>query len=379
MKKTRWIFLILAICAISVAAVWRTREDQTQGSAKGSDAQDQSTLVTVVKVVQEDIPIWLSGIGTVQAFNTVTVRPRVSGNLDAVHFDEGKMVKAGEVLAQIDPRPYKSALAQVDARKAQNEAQLRNAEQELTRLQTLVKNNAVSQQSLDQAEATVAQFKAMIQADDAAIAAAQLDLDFTQLRSPISGRAGIRQLDAGNIVTANQAEGLVTITQIQPINVVFTLPQRHLPSLQKHMRTSSGALEVQAHSESGELLDTGKLQLLDNQIDASTGTLRLKAEFENKSLNLWPGQFVTARLLIETRPQVTVVPSEVVQPGLDGPFAYVVKQDSTVEARPVKQGLSIDGKTLIEDGLQPGEQVVKEGQSKLKPGARVSFAPASKA
>lgn len=371
-KNFRWFFFLLLLAVAGTAWIWHRRSpgNNTNVQNKGGN---QPITVTATKVTAQNIPIWLTGIGTVQAYNTVTVRPRVSGNLEQIQFVEGSMVKQGDVLAQIDQRPYQSVLDQALARKAQNEAQLVNARQELARVQNLVKSKAVSKQSLDEAEAAVAQLEAAVQADNAAIAAAQLDLDFTTVRAPIAGRTGIRQLDVGNIVTANQEQGVVTLTQLQPISVVFTLPQNHLPSLRGHLQSGAEPLIVQAHSEDGAaLLDEGTLELIDNQIDSSTGTLRLKAVFKNEKLNLWPGQFITARILVETRKNVTVVPPESIKPGLNGPYAYLIRPDKSVEARNVKTGISIDGWTIIEEGLNPGDQIVLEGHIKLKPGSVVS-------
>lgn len=370
MKRSRWILLFLMVTAVAAAYAWQTRAAQDRDAKKSSAAPAISVMAT--SVISRDVPVWLSGIGTVQAYNTVTVRPRVSGTLEQVSFKEGSLVNKDDVLAQIDPRPYKATLAQAQARKAQTEAQLLNARQELARVQSLLKTNAVSQQSLDQIEATVAQFVATLQETTAAVESAQLDLDFTTVRAPITGHTGIRMLDAGNIVTANQTGGLVTLTQLQPITLVFTLPQQQLAALRPHMKPGDASLTVQALGDDEVLLDEGKLELVDNQIDTSTGTLRLKARFNNDKFTLWPGQFVSARVLVETRKAMTVVPSEVVQPGLDGPFAYIIKPDNTVETRLLKTGLNLDGWTIIEDGLKPGDRVVRDGQSKLKSGIKVS-------
>ncbi|WP_240772751.1 efflux RND transporter periplasmic adaptor subunit [Phragmitibacter flavus] len=356
----------------AIVAVFIWRKDAASSKTNGPPPAPAAIAVLATQVTTRDVPIWLTGIGTVQAFNTVTVRPRVSGALEKVNFTEGSMVKEGDILAHIDPRPYQSTLDQALARQAQNAAQLRNARQELARVETLIKERAVSEQNLDQAQATVAQFEAVAQADTAAIAAAQLDLDFTTVRAPISGRTGIRQLDAGNVVTANQPAGLVMLTQLQPITVLFTLPQQHLPALRAHMQPGAAPLTVQAIGEDGTLLDEGKLELVDNQIDMTTGTLKLKAVFSNEKLALWPGQFITSRVLVDTRKDATVVPPEVIQPGLDGPFAYLIKPDNTVEARPLQTGLNLDGWTIIEKGLNPGDRVVRDGQNKLKPGSLVS-------
>lgn len=359
--------LILGIVAAAVA--WRVREVD----AKPETAPAPATVsVVATKVVTRDVPIWLSGIGTVQGYNTVVVRPRVGGILEQIEFTEGSMVSKGDVLARIDPRPYEAALALATARKAQNEALLVSAKQDRTRMEVLVKSRSVSEQSLEQASALVAQLEAAIEADSASISSARLDLEYATVRAPISGRTGIRHLDAGNLVTANQPEGLVHLTQLQPVTVVFTLPQQHFAALRSHMQPGAAALRVEAIGEGGGVLDAGELELVDNQIDLSTGTLRLKARFANEALTLWPGQFVSARVLVDTRTNAKVVPAEAVQPGLDGPFAYLIKEDGTVEARTLTTGPTLDGWTIIEAGLDAGDEVVREGQGKLKPGAPVN-------
>ncbi len=359
--------LILGIVAAAVA--WRVREVD----AKPETAPAPATVsVVATKVVTRDVPIWLSGIGTVQGYNTVVVRPRVGGILEQIEFTEGSMVSKGDVLARIDPRPYEAALALATARKAQNEALLVSAKQDRTRMEVLVKSRSVSEQSLEQASALVAQLEAAIEADSASISSARLDLEYATVRAPISGRTGIRHLDAGNLVIANQPEGLVHLTQLQPVTVVFTLPQQHFAALRSHMQPGAAALRVEAIGEGDSVLDAGELELVDNQIDLSTGTLRLKARFANEALTLWPGQFVSARVLVDIRTNAKVVPAEAVQPGLDGPFAYLIKEDGTVEARTLTTGPTLDGWTIIEAGLDSGDEVVREGQGKLKPGAPVN-------
>lgn len=356
--------------------MWRAKASHSTPSASPSARTTTSEGVAAIlaSASVREVPVWLTGIGTVQASNTVTVRPRVSGTLDEVTFVEGAMVKEGDVLARIDPRPYRAALAQARAKKAQDDAELTNARLELTRVQALVKNRAVSQQSLDQAEAAVGRLTALVEADQAALEAAQLDMDFTTVRAPISGRTGVRLVDAGNVVTASQDAGLVVVSQLKPVAVLFTLPQTHLTALRKHMQPGAPPLKAEAINENGEILDEGRLELIDNQIDSATGTLRLKATFPNARLSLWPGQFVSARVLVETLENAVVVPSEAVKPGLDGPYAYVVKDNSTVEPRTLTLGMNFDGMTVIQSGLTAGERVVREGQSKLKPGARINEA-----
>ncbi len=364
----RWIFLALIIGA-GAAAYYGKHSPE---SAPPPPSAPSAVSVVSTQVVSRDVPLWLSGIGTVQGYNTVVVRPRVGGILEKIEFTEGSLVEKGTVLAQIDPRPYEAALALAVARKAQNEAQLVSAKQDQARMESLFQSRSVSQQAWEQATALVAQLEAAIEADSAAIASARLELDYATVRAPISGRAGLRLLDEGNLVTANQSEGLVHITQLQPVSVIFTLPQQHLPALRSQTQPGTPpTLVVEAMDERGEKLGEGQLELIDNQIDLSTGTLRLKARFANESLTLWPGQFVTARVLVDTRENSKVVPNEVVQPGLEGPFAYLIREDNTVEARRIVVGPSLDGWTIIEAGLESGDEVVREGQSKLKPGSLI--------
>lgn len=342
------------------------------GKKSSTTTNPRTTAVEIVAATARDVPIWLSGIGNVQANSTVTVRPRVSGELKSIHFTEGQEVKVGDVLAEIDPRPYGAALAQALAQLAQSEAQNANDRREYERIKALVATNTESRQLLDQREATLAQSAALVQAAQAAVDNARLNLDFTTVRAPIGGHTGVRLLDAGNLVTASQNNGLVVITQTRPITVLFTLPQQYFLDIRGGITAAGGnALPVEALDDSGRILARGKLELIDNQIDTSTGTLRLKAVFANDDQTLWPGQFVNARVLVRTLPQALVVPTESVQPGIDGPFVYVVKADSTVEARNLKLGPSVEGVTVVESGLAAGERVVREGQNKLEPGARV--------
>lgn len=347
-----------------------------KGGGAGGGAPGAGRAIAVVQAQAKvaDVPIWLPGLGSVQAYNTVTVRPRVSGTLDEVNFIEGQNVKVGDVLARIDPRPYQSVLDQARARRAQDEAALANARRELARIRALVESEAEGKRLLEAQEATVAQAAAQLQGDDAAIAAAQLDLDFTLVRAPIAGRTGVRMIDAGNLVTANQSTGLVVITQLQPISVVFSIPQNYLPAMRHRLSSDPSPARVQALGDGDVVLADGKLELVDNQVDASTGTLKLKATFSNENFPLWPGQFVSARVLVDTRVQAVTVPAETVQPGLNGPFAYVIKPDQTVEARTLKVGPTVEGVTVVESGLKAGDLVVRDGQSKLQPGAKVMAA-----
>lgn len=372
--KIRFVVILILIAAGGYFAWTRLGAAKTTKSP-GEGGKPKAVAVTVTRVIANDIPLWRSGLGTVQAYNSVTVRPRVSGMLDEVNFIEGQLVKEGDVLAKIDPRPYQAMLAQGEGKVAQSAAQLGNARDELRRVTELVKNGAESRQRFDLLSANVQQFVAQEQADKAALETARLDLDFTTVRAPISGRTGIRQIDKGNLVTASQGTGLVTISQFQPITVIFTLPQQQLPAIQKRLADDPAPLLCQATDDSGNILGEGTLDLVDNQIDTSSGTLRLKATFPNTGETLWPGQFVTGRVLVETRQAALVIPTQVITAGLNGPFAYVVKADKTVEARTLVLGPRVADQTIVEDGLKAGETVILDGQIKLKPGAAISIQP----
>ena len=330
--------------------------------------------VRTALVQRQDMPIFLSGIGTVHAFNIVTVKTRVDGHLDRVAFIEGQDVTEGELLAQIDPRPFQAQLAQARAARARNEALLANAKLDLERTSTLATREYATRQLFDTQRALVLQLEAAIQGDEAAIDNATVQLGYATITSPITGRTGMRLVDKGNIVRSTDANGLVVITQLQPISVIFALPQDELGAIIKEM--SEAPLKVLAYNRDGTIkLGEGVLVLVDNQVDAATGTLRLKATFDNRDNALWPGQFVNARLLLTTRSGVAAVPAPVVQHGLNGMFAYVVKSDQSVEQRPIKIGYSRDGVTVVEEGLRFDEVVVLDGQYKLRSGTRVQLVP----
>jgi multidrug efflux system membrane fusion protein len=334
-------------------------------------------------VAQKDVPIYLGGFANVLAFNTVTVRARVDGQVQKIGFTEGQDVRAGDLLAQIDPDPYRTALDQAVAKKGQDEAQLANARVDLKRYTDLLANEGVTQQQYDTQKALVDQLVATVNADQAAIESAKVQLAYTTIVSPIDGRTGIRLVDAGNIVHANDANGIVVITQLKPISVVFTLTARNLARIQDQMRVSGAALPVVAVSQDNTtVLGEGQLAVIDNQIDPNTSTIKLKATFPNPDLRLWPGQFVNARLLVNVGKGRVVVPDPVIQRGPEGPFAFVIKEDQRVEVRPVKLAPMVadqvgQGETVIEDGLRPGERVVVDGQYKLQQGSRVKMADAA--
>jgi membrane fusion protein, multidrug efflux system len=373
MKRLR-LPVLVPVVLIVAALGWvflRSPKDVPAPKARG-------VLVATFVATPRDVPLWLAGIGSVQAKNTVVIRPRVSGELKSINFTEGREVKAGDILAEIDPRPYQAALDLALAQKAQDEARLANDQREFERVRSLVETNSESRQLLDQRIAVLAQSTAVVKASQAAVDSAQLQLDFTTVRAPISGLTGVRLVDAGNLVTASQANGLVVITQTRPISVVFTLPQQNFLAIRRGItRAGEASLRVEAVTDAGDLIARGTLDLIDNQIDASTGTLRLKAAFPNDDQLLWPGQFITARVLVETLSQALVVPAEAVQSGIAGPFVYVVRADSTVEARTLALGPTVEGFVVVTSGLKSGETVVREGQNKLKPGASVEVASPS--
>src|ERR1017187_225455 len=332
--------LIVGIaCAVLVIGILAGLHYYRTAAAKSTAARAGSggPVVAVIEgtVQQKDVPIYLDGLGTVQAYNTVTVHVRVDGQLEKVAFVEGQDVHTGDVLAQIDPAPFQAQLGQAEAKKKQDEAQLANANLDLKRDTDLVAQKIATQQQYDTQRALVDQFAAAVKADQAAIDSATVQLDCTTIVSPIDGRTGIRQVDQGNIVHAADANGLVVITQLRPISLIFTLPEQNLGQIQKE--ASPNDITVLAvDRDNSTRLGEGKLAVIDNQIDTTTGTIRLKANFPNDDLRLWPGQFVNARLLLNTRKNGLVVPASVIQRGPQGSNAFVIKDDQSVEVRPVK-------------------------------------------
>ncbi len=336
-----------------------------------ADTSPPGVPVTVATSTRQDVPVYLDGIGTVQAFYSVLIRARVDGTLQQFVPKEGQLVHKNDLIAVIDPRPYQAILSGAMAKKAQDEAQVSNARRDLGRYSSLAQSQFASRQQVDTQKASVDQYTAAIEGDQAAIEAAQLNLSFCYITSPIDGRVGLRLVDPGNLVHAGDQGGIVTITQLQPISVVFTLPQALLPRIADAM--ASRKLPVQAlSSDTNQVLDTGELLTPDNAIDPATGTIRLKATFPNEAGRLWPGQFVDARLLIDTKRDAITVPDAAIQHGPDALFVYTVAPDQTVARQNVTVDLQTGGIAVVSKGLSDGETVVVNGQSRLQPGTRVA-------
>ena len=378
MKKSRTILWVLLVSAAVVAGYfgWHRFHGESEAAANGAQksAARAAVAVTIAPVLKADFPVYLTGLGTVQGFNTVQVRTRVDGQIDKVAFTEGQLVNQGDLLVEIDPRPYQATLDQAKAKKAQDEANLANANLDLQRFTKL--GEFATRQQTDTQRSTVAQLTAQIAADDAAIFNAQTQLDYTQVKSPIPGIAGLRQVDVGNIVNASTQTGVVTVAQIEPIAVIFTAPEEQLPYINEAQAVQP--LKVIAITTDGKKqLAVGKLAVVNNQVDTTSGTIRLKAVFDNKDHALWPGQSVSTRLLVKTLKDATVVPDEAIQHGTEGLYAYAVVTGDKAELRKVKVSQSIDGRSVVDEGLAPGEQVITAGQYKVQPGTLVSTAVAS--
>jgi multidrug efflux system membrane fusion protein len=333
---------------------------------------DMPVPVLVANAKTADVPVYYDGVGTTRALNTVTVRPQVDGKLVSINFKEGQDVTRGYVLAEIDPTTYQAALDQAIAKKAQDEAQLANARLDLERYTRLAQSNAATKQQADTQKALVAQLEAQVKSDQAAIDNSQAILAYTKITAPIAGRTGIRLVDVGNIVRAADATGLVVITQIRPISILFTLPQQQLADVNKAF--ARGLLPVLAiGGDNRTVVDRGTLQVIDNQVDQTTGTVKLKAEFPNADLQLWPGQFVNVKLLVDTLAQVVVVPTAAAQRGPNGTFVYVVNEGNTVSVRPVTVSQQDDVQAVITSGLRSSERVVTSGFAQLSEGTRITI------
>jgi membrane fusion protein, multidrug efflux system len=368
--RFRTLLSLSILSLLTVAACKKSTPDSSQNAGRsGTGAPPVS--VSVVPVAREDVPIILTGLGTVQASNTVTLKTRVDGQIMAVYFREGQDVRKGQLLALIDPRPYEVALETAKANLGRDQAQLNTAKANLARSKALLAAGVIAQQDYDTQEAAAGQFTGTVQADQAAIDNAKLNLVYTRITSPLDGRVGLRLIDPGNMVHAADANGMLVVTQMRPIAVVFTLPQEQLPEVLEQSR--KGPLNVQAFSSNDQtVLATGKLETVDNQIDVTTGTAKLKSVFDNKDGALWPNQFVNIHMQLSTAKDALVIPMAAVQRGPDGNLVYVMGADRKITIQPVTIALTQGNIALISAGLQAGQQVVTEGQDKLQTGTVVA-------
>ncbi|MGF6307286.1 multidrug efflux system membrane fusion protein [Bradyrhizobium sp. i1.8.4] len=350
--------------------------DKTAAAAQ-SKTTPPAVPVTAAKVLQHDVPIVLEGLGTVTPINTATVRTQVQGTLDSVDFVEGKQVKRGDVLAKIDPRVYEAQVDQAEAALARDQASLKNARTNLARTQPLANRGFATQQLLDTQDSQVAQGEGTVALDKAALEAAQTQLSFATITAPFDGVTGIRRIDPGNIVHPTDANGLVVLTQLQPIAVIFTLPSGEIPGVRQALASGDASVDVY-DAQNTHKLDHGSLMLINNQVDSSSGTVQLKASFPNAGNTLWPGTFVNVHLTIAVRHDALTVPLTAVRQGPDGSFAYVVGPNNVVNIRNVTTGQSRDGQVLIEQGLAANETVVTAGQYRLNPGTTVEIVPDDK-
>jgi multidrug efflux system membrane fusion protein len=374
-RRPRWVFPVIAVLVVAGGyAGWRHYSAGKSEQAADRPRGPAPIAVKIATVEKADFPVYQIGLGTVQGFNTVVVRTRVDGQIDKIAFKEGQLVKEGELLAQIDPRPFQAALDQAKAKKAQDEANIANANLDLQRYTKL--GEFATKQQTDTQRSTVQQLTAQIAADDAAISNAQTQLDYTSVKAPIAGLVGFRQVDQGNIVNASTQTGIVTIAQIEPIAVIFTAPEQQLVDINDAIK--GHPLKVIALTTDGKrVLSEGSLAVVNNQVDTTSGTIRLKATFDNKDHVLWPGLSISTRLLVTTLKDALVIPDDAVQHGSDGLYAFTVGADNKAAMKKIKVGRSIDGRTVVEDGLAAGERVVTAGQYKVQPGSLVSSAVAS--
>jgi multidrug efflux system membrane fusion protein len=371
-KKRRWWLWLIAFVVLALAGYWGLTKWQAQSAAtKPRDAGSASVPVAVAQAQKGEIPVYITGLGSVTPFNTVTVRSRIDGQLLRVTFQEGQFVHQGEMLAEIDPKPYQVQLQQAEGQLARDQAQLNNAKLDLERYTALVEHGVITRQQFDTQAATVRQFDGVIRADQATIDNANLNISYCRITAPLNGRVGLRLADVGNMIHAADANGLVVITQVQPIAVLFTIPEDSLSQVLKRIR-SGEHLSVEASDRSGQTkIADGKVATIDNQIDQTTGTSRLKAIFDNKDNTMFPNQFVNVRLLVEMKTDKILIPAVAIQRGPQGTFVYVVKPDQTVDVRQVTVGIIEGTQASIDNGLSNGEQVVVDGVDKLRAGSKV--------
>ena len=373
-RSALWLLVVLLVVAGLVA--WVVLRAGKEAAPTGRFQSTGPMPVGTAKVEKGDMAIVLSALGTVSPLATVTVKTQIAGQLIDVAFKEGQLVAKGDLVAQIDPRPYQVALAQAEGQLAKDQALLKNAELDLARYKTLVAQNSIARQTLDTQAALVQQNRGTVQADQAQVDTQKLNLTYCRIVAPIGGRVGLRQVDPGNYAQTSDPTGLVVITQLQPISVIFTLPEDNLPAVLRRLNAGA-ALTVTAFDRTGETkLDTGILQTVDNQIDTTTGTVKLRAVFDNPEQILFPNQFVNVRLLVDTLHDVSIVPTAAIQRGAPGTFVYVVKPDDTVAAQPVSLGPSDNQRVSVTKGVEPGQAVVTDGADRLKDGAKVRLAGA---
>jgi multidrug efflux system membrane fusion protein len=371
MKKL--IVTLALLCLLAIGWLGVHFSSAWQGARAVANAPPSSPGIPVMAGLakEADVPIYLSGLGTVQAFNSVLVKSRVDGQIFKIDFAEGQEVRAGDIIAELDPRPYAAALAQSKAAKLKDKTQLANAQLDLRRYRTLATENSIAHQQLDTQAALVEQIQAAVEADQAQIDLAQLQLDYCSIRSPIDGRVGARLVDAGNIVRATDATGIVTINQVHPIFVSFALPAASLPEVRARLK--QGDIAVIAEDGDGRDLGTGKLAMIDNQINAATATIAYKGTFDNADEALWPGQFVNIRLLLQVRRNALTVPVTAVTRGPEGTYAFVIGADRVVQKRPIEIGFTNKTIAIVNGGLVAGEQVVTDGQYRIQAGSRVEI------
>ncbi len=378
-KKRGWVWILVLIVLVGGGYFYFKPGGSTESKAapapRGRGFALGPVSVAVVPAMKENIPYYLSGLGTVTPFNTVTVKSRVDGQLQKVHFKEGQFVREGDLLAEIDPRPYQVALEQMQGQLFRDQAQLNNARVDYARYDQLRKEGVVAQQQVDTQNATVGQLEGAVRADQAQIDNEKLQLVYCKITAPLSGRVGLRLVDQGNMIRAADPNGLVVITQVQPIATLFTLPEDSLQEVIQHMRNQELTVEAYSRDDQNKLA-TGKLVTIDNQIDPTTGTVRLKAVFDNRDLSLWPNQFVNIRLMLTVRKDAIVVPLAAIQRGTQGTYVYTVKNDHAV-LQPVKVDLTQGNVSLIASGVAEGDQVVVDGQDRLQDGSAVAVHSAS--